>query len=316
VLSMTVFSGSPFICGFYCSLINESYLWMIMEIEEGSLRDVLRWKFPRGFNESDELVVARVLFETLQGLAFLHDFGMIHRDVKAGNILFDSTASIKLADFGVTAIVSKQDSLRTTMVGTWHWMAPEVIDHTAKGGYDSLADIWSLGITSIELAYGDAPYGDAAPMQVVVFTCSATPPTLMSPKTPNFTEPKKFTSNFQDFVSCCLKVEPHKRGTTKKLLTHKFFSPVSKERSPNVKKALMDGLPSAGDRFLKEQEIAKGRMLEAMRKGSQQQKIPTPAAKAAARNVPQPQPAAVPTPKPNSRPPNRAEWSDDEILDL
>lgn len=154
------------------------------------------------------------MYETLQGLNYLHDFGMIHRDVKAGNILYDSTACIKLADFGVSAIVSKQDALRTTMVGTWHWMAPEVIDHTAvrpprhqkssshflprspfcflyllifadpsprnyldscltetnfhfqKGGYDALADIWSLGITAIELAYGDAPYGDAAPMQV------------------------------------------------------------------------------------------------------------------------------------------------------
>jgi len=228
-----------------------------MELEEGSLRDVLRWKYSRGFNEPEEPVIARILFETLKGLEFLHDLRMIHRDIKAGNILFDSEACIKLADFGVSAIVAEQDSLRTTMAGTWHWMAPEVINHTGIGGYDSQVDIWSLGVTAIELAYGDAPYGEAPPMQVVVFTCSHEPPTLNLPKTPNFKEPKKFSSVFQDFVSCCLRREPQKRHNTKKLLQHKFVNAVSKDRSPAVKKALLDQLPNAGARWQKETELRK-----------------------------------------------------------
>lgn len=100
---------------------------------------MLRWKFQNGF--SDEKVIARILLDTLQGLKALHSSGMIHRDIKCGNrmtclrylidlfaVLYDKDATIKLADFGVSTILARHDERRTTMVGTWHWMAPEVID--------------------------------------------------------------------------------------------------------------------------------------------------------------------------------------------
>jgi len=179
---MSVVTSSEYVVRFHCSFVFEETLWIVMDLQEGSVRDVLKWKYPHGID--DETVLCTILYQALQGINFLHEQYMIHRDIKAGNILFNKEGQIKLADFGVSALLESHDERRTTMAGTWHWMAPEVIDPSDHGGHDFKADIWSLGITCIELAYGVAPYGDARPNQVIVYIMQNPPPTLDNPRVP------------------------------------------------------------------------------------------------------------------------------------
>lgn len=163
VQGMSLVSKVINIVEFYCSFVDNDMLWIVMELMEGSLRDVIKWKFQRGIDvrdsllpillilflpsSQDERVIAAILRETVRGLAFLHNNTpkFIHRDIKSGNLLFDKEGNVKLADFGpplshtslsstlltlagVSAILASHDERRTTMAGTWHWMAPEVID--------------------------------------------------------------------------------------------------------------------------------------------------------------------------------------------
>jgi len=201
--------------------------------------------------------VARILYETLQGLDVLHAAHIIHRDIKASNILYGDDGCILLADFGVSAILSNQEEKRQTMAGTWHWMAPEVID-PGSNGYDVQADIWSLGITVIELAYGEAPYGNERPTEVVVHISTDQPPSMEQPHTPYFYK-AKFSNIVADFVSCCLQLEPSKRDTTKKLLNHKLFNlpGVKTVEKTELLKVLMDDMPSIEKRFAELQERKK-----------------------------------------------------------
>jgi serine/threonine-protein kinase OSR1/STK39 len=123
--------------------------------------------------------LAYILQQTLQGLQYLHEKGHIHRDIKCGNILLDASGGVRLADFGVTgwtiARGMRQDIVKT-FVGTPAWMAPEVLEQSE--GYDSRADIWSLGITALELAKGCAPYAHLPPMRILVLTIEEEPPSL------------------------------------------------------------------------------------------------------------------------------------------
>jgi serine/threonine-protein kinase OSR1/STK39 len=274
VQGMSLVTTRPNIVEFYCSFVDQDMLWIVMELMEGSMRDVIKWKYNKGFD--DERVVAAILRETVRGLAFLHNNTpkFIHRDVKSGNILYDKEGHVKLADFGVSAILATHDERRTTMAGTWHWMAPEVIDPSDYGGYDERADLWSLGITAIELAYGYAPYSNLRPNQVVVYILQNPPPTLENPRTPE--EPgKKWSKSFHDFVRLCLQTEPKKRPPTLKLLKHKFFDQIPKDAFSMLKSALVDGMPSLGERFQKLMEQRKAVMNQqnALKgKGSQKQK--------------------------------------------
>jgi serine/threonine-protein kinase OSR1/STK39 len=219
VRSMSLVTCSDTVVRFYCSFVTDDTLWILMDLQQGSLRDVIKWKYSHGFET--ESILAYIIQQTLHALEFLHENQIIHRDIKANNILFNSEGEIKLADFGVSAILKNHDDRRTTMVGTWHWMAPEVIDVTDQG-YGLKADIWSLGITCIELAYGDAPYADTKPNQVIIFITQNQPPSLDDPRVPH-REVKDFSSAFRDFVSKCLRLEPKKRYSASKLLGHKFF---------------------------------------------------------------------------------------------
>jgi serine/threonine-protein kinase OSR1/STK39 len=136
-------------------------------VAAGSVLNIMRYAFPDGLEEP---VIATIARDVLRGLAYVHAAGGIHRDVKAGNILVDTSGRVMLADFGVAATMERSGSwgsalaARSTFVGTPCWMAPEVMEQAA--GYDCLADIWSFGITLLELAHGHAPFARYPPMKV------------------------------------------------------------------------------------------------------------------------------------------------------
>ncbi|OMO70155.1 hypothetical protein CCACVL1_19073 [Corchorus capsularis] len=180
--------------------------------------------------------IKSILKETLKALDYLHKQGHIHRDVKAGNILLDKQGTVKLADFGVSACMfdaGDRQRGRNTFVGTPCWMAPEVLQESAGGsGYNYKADIWSFGITALELAHGHAPFSEFPPMKVFLMTLQNAPPGF-----DDSDHDKKFSKSFKHMVATCLVKDPRKRPTTEKLLKHPFFKH-AKPPEVSVKKLL------------------------------------------------------------------------------
>ncbi|KAJ9706326.1 hypothetical protein PVL29_001714 [Vitis rotundifolia] len=200
----------------YCSFVVERNLWVVMPfMAEGSCLHLMKIAYTDGFEES---AIGSILKETLKALEYLHRHGHIHRDVKAGNILLDSNGVVKLADFGVSACMfdkGDRQRSRNTFVGTPCWMAPEVLQ--PGSGYDFKADIWSFGITALELAHGHAPFSKYPPMKVLLMTIQNAPPGL------DYDRDKKFSKSFKEMVAMCLVKDQTKRPTAEKLLKHSFF---------------------------------------------------------------------------------------------
>ncbi|RWS24092.1 serine/threonine-protein kinase 3-like protein, partial [Leptotrombidium deliense] len=206
---------SLYVVKYYGSYFKGSDLWIVMEYcGGGSVSDIMRLR-KKTLTEEE---ISTILKDTLHGLEYLHARRKIHRDIKAGNILLNSEGHAKLADFGVAGQLTDTMAKRNTVIGTPFWMAPEVIQEI---GYDCLADIWSLGITALEMAEGKPPYGDIHPMRAI-FMIPTKPP-------PSFRDPDRWSPEFIDFVSRCLVKNPEHRASANKLLQHEFIT-----RSPNV----------------------------------------------------------------------------------
>lgn len=163
--------------------------------------------------------------DALKGLHYLHSLRKIHRDIKAGNILLNDKGEGKLADFGVSGQLSDTMAKRQTVIGTPFWMAPEVIQEV---GYDVKADIWSLGITAIEIAEGKPPYANIHPMRAIFMIPSKPPPKL--------SEADRFSKEFNDFIAKCLIKNPEQRPTAADMLKHPFLA---NTKGPDVLKPLI-----------------------------------------------------------------------------
>lgn len=228
----------PNLLPLYCSFVHEQHLWMIMPyVHGGSILNIMRFRFQDGLEEP---AIATIMKEVLKACEYLHRNGIIHRDIKAGNILLDSDGHVMLADFGVAAALERGGSWgnrmisRNTFVGTPCWMAPEVMQQ--ESGYDSKADIWSFGITLLELAHGHAPFARLPPMKVLIMTLQNPPPTL------DQTESKKhFSKAMRDIVAKCLVKDPTQRPTAAQLLEHKFFK--TAHDAHYLQRHVLEGLP-------------------------------------------------------------------------
>ncbi|KAL0429701.1 UNVERIFIED_CONTAM: Serine/threonine-protein kinase fray2 [Sesamum radiatum] len=220
----------------HCSFVCDHNLWVVMPyMAGGSCLHILKAAHPDGF---EEVVIATILREVLKGLDYLHQHGHIHRDVKAGNILIDSHGGVKLGDFGVSACMfdsGDRQRTRNTFVGTPCWMAPEVMEQVH--GYDFKADIWSFGITALELAHGHAPFSKYPPMKVLLITLQNAPPGL------DYERDKKFSK----MIASCLVKDPLKRPSAKRLLKHPFFKQA--KSNDYIARTLLEGLPALGDRL-------------------------------------------------------------------
>ena len=205
---------SPYVVKYEgCTLVG-SKLWIVMEyMGGGSVHDLVQIRL------MPEPAIAVVMCEMLKALDFLHRGRKFHRDIKAAYVLLSNEGDVKLADFGVASSLESRFKA-FTFVGTPFWMAPEVI---MESGYDEKCDIWSLGITAIEVATGLPPYADIHPQRVIMLIPQNAPPQLTG----------DFSPTFKDFVEKCLVKDPAQRPSARELLNHPFVKNV-KRKDPLV----------------------------------------------------------------------------------
>lgn len=185
-------------------------LWIFVELMDGGALTQIIEKFYTTYSEN---AVRYMLKETLEGLKYLHNRHIIHRDIKSDNILVDQQGNIKLADFGYSAQLTQQRDARSSKVGTLCWMAPELI--AGERRYDTKVDIWSVGVFAMELADGNPPYIEEQMAKVVRL--------ILKNETPPFTS-TRWSADFQDFVNKCMIRDPNDRPSAEELLKTPFMA--------------------------------------------------------------------------------------------
>ncbi|CAF1105745.1 unnamed protein product, partial [Didymodactylos carnosus] len=200
--------------------IQLDQLWLVMELCTGGSVTDLAKSLLKANQRLDECIIAYILRETLKALHHLHTHQVIHRDVKGHNILITHDGHIKLIDFGVSAYVNTSNGRRNTSVGTPFFMAPEVIacERQMEYDYDMRADVWSIGITAIEIAEGEPPLAELHPMRAL-FTIPRSPP-------PTLRYPNEWSIEYNDFIRQCLIKDFETRPTVVQLLNHTFFTKI------------------------------------------------------------------------------------------
>ncbi|XP_045224648.1 mitogen-activated protein kinase kinase kinase kinase 4 isoform X19 [Macaca nemestrina] len=204
---------------------HDDQLWLVMEFcGAGSITDLV--KNTKG-NTLKEDWIAYISREILRGLAHLHIHHVIHRDIKGQNVLLTENAEVKLVDFGVSAQLDRTVGRRNTFIGTPYWMAPEVIacDENPDATYDYRSDLWSCGITAIEMAEGAPPLCDMHPMRALFLIPRNPPPRLKS---------KKWSKKFFSFIEGCLVKNYTQRPSTEQLLKHPFIRDQPNERQVRI----------------------------------------------------------------------------------
>ncbi|XP_048862606.1 serine/threonine-protein kinase 10-like isoform X2 [Brienomyrus brachyistius] len=199
----------------------DTKLWILIEFCAGGAVDAVMLELERPLTEPQIRVVCR---QTLEALIYLHENKVIHRDLKAGNILLSLDGDVKLADFGVSAKNTKTLQRRDSFIGTPYWMAPEVVmcETSKDRPYDFKADIWSLGVTLIELAQIEPPNHEMNPMRVLLKIAKSEPPTLM--------HPSHWSPEFSDFLRKALDKNVDNRWSSVQLLQHPFVATVMDSR--------------------------------------------------------------------------------------
>ncbi|XP_059357884.1 TRAF2 and NCK-interacting protein kinase-like isoform X5 [Carassius carassius] len=203
----------------------DDQLWLVMEFcGAGSVTDLIKNTKGNSLREDWTAYISR---EILRGLTHLHHHKVIHRDIKGQNVLLTENAEVKLVDFGVSAQLDRTVSRRNTFIGTPYWMAPEVIacDENPDATYDYKSDLWSLGITAIEMAEGAPPLCDMHPMRALFLIPRSPAPRLKS---------KKWSKKFQSFIESCLVKNHNQRPSTEHLIKHPFIRELPNERQIRI----------------------------------------------------------------------------------
>ena len=216
---MRLVNKSEYILKYYGSYYSRetNTIWLILEYcAAGSAVDLM---LSMGRTLS-EVEVATIMEMVLKGLIYIHKLNLIHRDIKGANIMLSEDGYAKLGDFGI-GIQMTDDEYRTSKKGSPHWMSPQVI---LNKNYDTKTDIWSLGITCLELVEGEPPFADLNPDEVML-KISNNPP-----KAEDIIDPKEHTDEFIDFVNLCLEINPKKRPTADILIKHPFIVKLSKKK--------------------------------------------------------------------------------------
>jgi len=246
---------SPYVVSYKGTWEKDGQCWIAMEYcGGGSLSDLMSI-CERTLTEDQIQIVMR---QSLLGLAYLHAQRKIHRDLKAGNILINLSGECKLADFGVSAQLTETMEKRNTVIGTPYWMAPEVL--AEGGGYDEKADLWSLGITAIELAVGDPPLCDVHPMRAIFKIPKLPPPELPNPLDP---DAAPWSYEFKDFVRSCLRKDAKLRPSCQDLLdSHPFITRnANVEAMEDLVEECMDMIEEYRENAVLSDEEAEGTMI-------------------------------------------------------
>ncbi|XP_065087512.1 myosin-IIIb-like isoform X4 [Ochlerotatus camptorhynchus] len=225
--------------------VEDDQLWFVLELcTGGSVTDLVQGLRNRGSRLTNNQI-AYILRETVHALVFLHENHCMHRDIKGHNILLTENGQVKLVDFGVSSHLAATMARRNTSVGTPYWMAPEVIacEQQLDQSYDSRCDVWSIGITAIELAEGDPPLCELHPMRAL-FQIPRNPP-------PRLIHPENYSPMLSDFISECLVKDLEQRPFSKELVTHPFLKAVGpyadqvrQELKTEIQKQRSDGRAS------------------------------------------------------------------------